>query len=289
MSFVTSSRRRALLLLLGLLAGLLVLALAGCGGKKEVDPYVYASLRAVTRGDTLSPGFLFEIDAPEFDYVKGDIAVVRDGNLLEFLVGKDLERNHASYAGALLGVQKMFSPTTHLVIQRVKRGGVIDSLEVAQGYHLPRILPASQVDLETPGAPLPDLDWKKLDLIKNYLPKEEGGALIAVQSIISNPVHAPRHTLTPEQRAAAGPRDHAWYAVFPNATFEVIELPEGAAWMIEMLRSKGLPIIGSFSLTEVVENYADRKVVHPGLGNVVGKMQINWFKYGNTFIKGHID
>ena len=76
-------------------------ALTGCGKKEEVDPYVYDTLRRVTRGDTLSVGFLFEIDAPEFDYVRGNTAIVRDGNLLEFLVGQDLENNYQNLQGTL--------------------------------------------------------------------------------------------------------------------------------------------------------------------------------------------
>ena len=98
---VASPRRWVFALLLGLLA-VTFFGLAGCGGEEEVDPYVFDSLRRVTRGDTLSIGFLFEVEAPDFDYIEGDVAIVRDGNLLEFVVGRDLENNYRNLAGTLL-------------------------------------------------------------------------------------------------------------------------------------------------------------------------------------------
>jgi hypothetical protein len=277
------------LLLLGVVVAFTVLSIAGCGGKKEVDPYVYASLRAVTRGDTLSKNFLFEIDAPRFEYVKGNTGLVRDGNLLEFVVAKDLERNYSSYAGARLGVKKLFSPTTHLQVRRIKRGTEVTALDTSFAYVVPRVITLSEDDARTPGAPLPELDWKKIDEAKNYMPKEEGDDPIEVQSVVERFVRVPRHDLTDAQKTSPGPQDYAWYAVFPNAAIQLVDVPAGAEWMLELLRAQGKPLIGSFSLTEVVENYADRRTEHPGIGNVIGKMHINWFRYANTAVKGVLD
>ncbi len=128
---VSSPRRWVSTLLLGLLA-VTLFGMIGCGEKEEVDPYVYDSLRRITRGDTLSTDFLFEIEAPEFDYVKGNTAIIRDGNLLEFLVGEDLENNYRNLSGTLLGVRKTFTPQpTHLVIKRIKRNSVIEADSLA--------------------------------------------------------------------------------------------------------------------------------------------------------------
>lgn len=288
MSVKRSLRSRVPMLLLGALAVLTVLSLVGCGGKKEVDPYVYASLKAVTRGDTLSKSFLFEIDAPRFEYVKGNTGIVRDGNLLEFVVAKDLERNAASYQGARLGVQKFFTPVTHLMVRRVKRAGQTTMLDTAFAYAVPRVIKLTTEELQTPGAALPDLDWKKIEDAKNYMPKEEGGPAIQVQSAINTFVRVPRHDLAAEQRANPQPQDFAWYAVFPKSSLQIVDLSPGAEWMLEMLSSKNLPLVGSFTLTEVVESYPDRKAEYGALGHVIGKMKINWFRYANTFVKGAV-
>ncbi len=288
---VLTARRGLSALLLALVATTLF-GLIGCGGKEEVDPYVYDSLRRVIKGDTLSVNFLFEIDAPKFEYVRGDVGMIRDGNLLEFLVAKDLEDTYPNLAGTLLGVKKTFTPQpTHLVLKRIKRNGVIeaDSLPTPQGYVLPKLLRSGQVDLETPGAPLPDLGWKTKD-IKNaravYLPENEGDDLKAVQSGIENFVYVPKHDLPEDKAANPGPEDYAWYAVFPNAALEIVNLDPGADWMLHLLKDQDYPLVGSFSLVSLVDEYSQRKIEHPGLGHVVGTMQINWFKFANSFIQG---
>ena len=288
---VASSRRWVSALLLGLLA-VTFLVLAGCGKDEEVDPYVYDSLRRITRGDTLSVGFLFEIDAPEIDYVKGDVAIVRDGNLLELLVGQDLENNYSSLQGSLLGVRKTFSPQpTHLVIQRIKRNGVIeaDSLAAPTGYVLPRLLRAGAIDLETPGAPLPEIGWKRKDIDEaraTFLPEEEGDPLKPIQSGIENVVYRPRHDLDEELAANPSPEDYAWYAVFEETSMEIVNLTPGAEWMLQYFLEKDLPLIGAFSVVSLDEEYSSRKIEHEGLGHVVGTFQVNWFKFANTFVEG---
>ncbi|MEN8006940.1 MAG: hypothetical protein ABFS42_07985 [Candidatus Krumholzibacteriota bacterium] len=288
---VSSARRWVSVMLLGLLA-VSIIGLTGCGKKEEVDPYVYDSLRRVTRGDTLSTDFLFEIDAPEFEYVRGNTAIVRDGNLLEFLVGEDLEHNYRNLAGTLLGVRKTFSPSpTHLVIQRIKRNGVIeaDSLAVPANYTMPNLLRAGAVDLETPGAPLPELGWKTKDLKEagsTFLPEEEDGDLKPIQTGIESFVYVPRHDLADSVKANPAAEDFAWYAVFPESAVEITELTDGADWMLHLLKDKDLPLIGSFSMLTLEDEYTKRKIEHEGLGHVVGTLKINWFKYGNTFVEG---
>lgn len=282
MSLKRSARSRGLVSLLGVVALLSCFSLAGCGkGEKiEADPYAYGSLRAVTRGRVASPGFLFEIDAPQFEYAKGNVGIVRDGNLLEFVVGKDLERNAASYKGARLGVKRIFKPTSHLMLQRVKREGQVTPVDTAFAYALPVVFRLTARQVQTPGAPLPDLDWKNVEDAKAYLPKEAGGPPIQVQSLVARFVHAPSPT-------AAGKM--GWFAVFPNATIEMVDLSPGAEWMLELLAAKQLPLLGSFTLTEVFENYADRKADNGALGHLVGKMKVNWFRYANAVVRGTAD
>jgi hypothetical protein len=287
----SSARRWVSVLLLGLLV-VTFIGLSGCGKKEVVDPYVYDSLRRVTRGDTLSTDFLFEIDAPEFDYVRGNTAIVRDGNLLEFLVGEDLEHNYRNLAGTLLGVKKTFSPApTHLVIERIKRNGVVeaDSLDVPTHYTVPTLLRAGAVDLETPGAPLPDLGWKSKDINEaraTFLPEEEGGDLRPIQTGIETYVYVPRHDLPDSVKVNPMAEDFAWYAVFENSTVEITELTDGADWMLHLLLDKDLPLIGSFSMLTLEDEFSKRKIEHEDLGHVVGTMKINWFKFANTFVEG---
>jgi hypothetical protein len=287
MSAEVNSRRWASWRLFALLTSLALVVLWGCGKDEVVDPYVYAPLGAVMEGDTLSTGFLFEIDAPQFEYVRGPVAVVRKGNRLEFLVGDKLEDRYPSLSGTLLGVQKAFTPQpTHLVLQRIKRGGTVveDSLPRPE-YGLPRLLRAGAVDLETPGAPLPEMSWRRSESIERFLPEEEGDPLLQIQSPIDVFVNVPRHDLPDSLLANPRPEDMAWYAVFPDATVLIEDLTPGAEWMLEMLKAKDYPLIGSFSMKELYDRRV-RRVDNETLGHIVGAMKVNWFRFGNTFVEG---
>jgi hypothetical protein len=286
----SSSRRLALLVPAGLLAGLSVVGLIGCGGgeveEAQVNPYVHATLTQVMTGavlDTVGRAFNFEIDAPAFEYVRGDVGIVRDGNRLEFLVGDNLEKRQNELKGCVLGVKMAFAPgPTHLILQRISRNGVViaDSLPRPKGYPLPRVLRAGSVDLKTPGAALPEIDWKHTESIEPFLPKNEGEPLIPIQSAVEKLVHAPKHN------AAAGSKEMAWYAVFPEASVEIVELTPGAEYMLQLLVDQRLPLVGSFSMKSFEKDFLTRKAEYRGIGHVVGTMKLNWFRYANTFIAG---
>jgi len=291
---VSSPRRWVSLVLLGLLAVALG-GLAGCGGKEEVDPYVYDSLRRVTRGDTLSVNFLFEIDAPEFEYVSGNTAIIRgrgkDHNILEFLVAEDLENEYQKLAGTLLGVQKTFTPQpTHLVLRRIKRNGVIeeDSLATPAEYVLPQLLRAGAIDQEMPGAPIPQIGWKRTDIDEaraTFLPENEDDPLKTVKSAFASFVYVPRHDLPDTVRANPGPKDFAWYAVGEETALQLVDVTPGADWMLRMLKTKDLPLVGAFTVMSLNDDYSERKVEYEQLGHVVGTMRVDWFQFANTFVR----
>ena len=288
---VSSPRRWFSVLVLGLLA-VTIFGLTGCGEKEEVDPYVYDSVRRIMEGDTLSVGFLFEIDAPEFEYVRGNTGMIRNGNLLNFLVYEDIEHTYRNLAGTMLGVVKSFSPQpTHMVVQRIKRNGVVevDSIPRPASYVLPRLLRAGSIDLETPGAPLPEIGWKTKDLKEaraTFLPETEDDPLRPIQTGIETFVYHPRHDLADSVKMNPSAEDFAWYAVFPEACLEITDLTPGAEWMLHLFLEKDLPLIGSFSMLSLEDEYRVRKIDHEVLGHVIGTMKINWFKYGNTFVEG---
>jgi len=284
----SSSLRRAPSLLLLALVGLTLAGLAGCGGDKEVDPFVYTTLSRVMDGDTLSNNFLFEIDAPQIDYAKGDVAMVRSGNRIEFMVGPDIEHAFAGYAGMLLGVEKRFSPTTHLFLKRTKQGEIVTPVDSVESYALPAIFMATRQQLETPGADLSAMNWRRKSTVESFLPAEDSTRPIEVQSGIAEFVYVPRHDLSEEQAANPGPDDFSWYAIFPESSFQLVDLNPGANWMLQLLKDKNLPLVGSFTLTEYVEAYSDRAKTHGDLGHVIGKMRINWFRYANSYVRGAV-
>ena len=289
---VSSTRRWVFTLMLATLA-VTFIGLAGCSKDEEVDPYVYDSLRRITRGDTLSSGFLFEIDAPELEYVQGDVAIIRDGNLLEFLVGNDLENNYSSMQDALLGVKKTFTPQpTHLVIQRIKRDGVVvqDSIPKPEGYVLPYLLRSGAIDQEMAGAPLPEIGWKIKDYneaVSTYLPENEDDPAKTIKSAFLDFTHRPRVGLPDSVAANPSAEDMAWYVIGDECSLEIVDLAPGADYMLDLLVEKDLPLIGAFTVTELEDEYQNRKIDHEGLGHLMGKVRVPWFQYANTYIQGY--
>lgn len=289
---VSTTRRWVLALMLALMA-VTFIGMSGCSEEEVVDPYVYDSLRRITRGDTLSVGFTFEIDAPELEYVKGDVAIIRDGNLMEFLVGDDLEHTYGNMAGTLLGVKKVFTPQpTHMVIERIKRNGVVeaDSIPRPTGYVLPRLLRSGAIDQEMAGAPLPKMGWKINDYkeaVSIYMPENEGDDLKTVKSAYLNFVHRARVGLPDSVAANPSAKDMAWYAIGEETSMELVDLTDGAVFMMELLIEKDLPLIGAFTVISMEDEYKVRKVEHEGLGHVLGTMRVEWFQYANTYVAAY--
>ena len=96
----------------------------------------------------------------------------------------------------------------------------------------------------------------------------------------------PRHDLADSAKANPGPEDYAWYAVGDECSLQMVELTPGAEWMLHMFKDKDLPLVGSFTVLSLEEDYSERKIEHEGLGHVVGTMRMNWFQYANTYVEG---
>jgi hypothetical protein len=68
----------------------------------------------------------------------------------------------------------------------------------------------------------------------------------------------------------------------------MVDLTAGGEWMLHLLLEKDLPLIGAFTVTELEETYRVRKDEHEGLGHYVGKMNVEWFQYANTYVEAHV-
>ena len=302
------SRHWASMFVLGSLAILVLTGVVGCGEEVVVDPYQYASLNGIMSGDVkdtthtkieLESGelqefglFAFEVDAPEFEYIVGDIGIVRSGNQLHFMVAEDLQNLAPRLAGTMLGVKQTFSPQpTHFVIERIKRDGVIEVEDMAAptGYVLPRLLRAGAVDITEPGKDMTDANWKKRETLSALMPENEGDAPLRFQTGYDRIVKVPRHDLELEEGVEPTAEDMGYYVVLPLGSWEIVDLAPGADYMMDLLLSEDLPMVASVSPISWVEDYQARKIEHEVIGHVVGTIHINWFKYANTFVQGFRD
>ena len=272
MSVMRTVRSRGLWLICGALAALSCLSLAGCGGgAKERPGEVYT---AVNVKDVGGGKVLLEIDAPKFDFVKDNTAVLRDGNSRRFFAGKDLENLSKEFEGKKLGLKRLTTPTPYFRVQKVGK----TYLDTTFALVVPQVMKLSDKEIETAGGPLPDIDWRKIEEARSFMPKKAGDALVPVQTMITRFVRAPR----PDN-----PSQQAWYAVFFKATLEIIDVDPGAEWAFDALNAKRQSLQGSFTLVSLVEDPAQRAAQNGQLGHIVGKVRVNWFKFGAaTAIKG---
>jgi hypothetical protein len=299
------SRRWASLFLLGSLTLFVLTGLVGCGEEEVVDPYQYASLNAIMSGavkdttHTFVEGpdgekvethlFRFEIDAPTFEYVRGPVGMVRDGNQLHFLVAQDLENLYPTLQGALLGVKQAFSPQpTHLILERIKRDGQVvrDSIPAPENYVMPRLLREGAVDITEPGKDLTEAHWRRRETLQQLMPENEGDPFLRFQTGISKIVWVPKHDLPDSVKANPSAEDMAFYAVLPDGAFEIVDLAPGADYILHLLIDEDLPLVGSVSPVAWYEDFAIRRQEFDVIGHPVGELRINWFKYANTFVQG---
>jgi hypothetical protein len=278
-------KRRHGLRIVGSLALLLLVALvaAGCASNKKTkevkDPYLHATLRAVTRGTVLSKGFLFEIDAPEFVYAHGNTALIRDKNLLEVLVLPDAENRAPTLAGKKLGVQKAFSPFVYLIAKQIRDGTTVTPLDSVPDPVLPKVLNEKELNLEIPGFDLKKLTWDTDS--KTLLDRVDSQFQTVARAVQRPDVEPPDSTVAAAQTAPPGEPRLAWFltsAAASESAFKVANVTPELDWVLHLLQAENLPLIGAMTLTDPLPVKMRQKT------KVVGHVQIGWVKYANRYL-----
>jgi hypothetical protein len=130
-----------------LITALFASVLAGCGGKLE-ENYVMTTVREASRGDLLSPGFKYGFDTPNIVAAHGNMALVREGNLIEFFTGVDIEKKLEQVKGRRFTVaaRKLYSPRIHFTVDFLLAGG--DTIMVGEPYEVvfPALLKSIEVE-----------------------------------------------------------------------------------------------------------------------------------------------
>jgi hypothetical protein len=127
------------------IAILLTGILASCQGKVE-ETYVLTSLKNATNGSVLSIGFKYSFDSPNVIGAAKNVALVREGNEIEFFIGDGLEAKLKGVEGKKFTVaaRKYFNPYIHYVVDFLAAGS--DTVQVGEpsGTKLPLLRPAAQ-------------------------------------------------------------------------------------------------------------------------------------------------
>jgi hypothetical protein len=159
---------------------------AGCKGNVE-ETYVLTSLKGAASGDVVSIGFKYSFDSPNVIGVANNVALVREGNRIEFFIGDGLEAKMQGVAGKQFTVatRKYFTPYIHFVVDYVMSGSDTIMVGDPSGVKLPLLRPAGAFAApeEYIAVELNKLTASPLTLkdIEDKKFKVEGGKIVAEQ------------------------------------------------------------------------------------------------------------
>jgi hypothetical protein len=124
---------------------LLTGVLASCKGKVE-DTYVLTSLKNAAAGDVVSIGFKYSFDSPNVIGAANNVALVREGNRIEFFIGDGLEAKLKGVEGKQFAVatRKYFTPYIHFVVDYLMAGSDTIMVGEPSGVKLPLLRPEAQ-------------------------------------------------------------------------------------------------------------------------------------------------
>ena len=246
------------------LATVLVAGLAaGCGGKLE-ETYQMVTLREAGHAQISSPGYKFSFDTPDFIVANGDLAMVREGNLIEFFTGMDIENKLKQVEGRkfVTGARKIFSPLPHFTVDFFVVGG--DTIEVGEPYAVtfpPLIKGFDEGNFE-------EIDISSLSPQTSKL-----------KDIFNTRFRVEKAVVTYEEVAWSGDPEMAYVLNYPNIRFFLEEVaPELElvlkAYMAENLYFDGGVSYGGRPPTNT-RNYRTRS-------KIAGPVKLEYIRYGGS-------
>lgn len=127
------------------IAILLTGVLASCKGNVD-ETYVLTSLKNAATGDVVSIGFKYSFDSPNVIGAANNVALVREGNRIEFFIGDGLEAKLQGVQGKQysMATRKYFTPYIHFVVDYLMAGSDTIMVGEPSGVKLPLLRPESQ-------------------------------------------------------------------------------------------------------------------------------------------------
>jgi len=244
-----------------LVAGLL----ASCGGKLD-ESYQMVTIREAGHANITSVGFKFGFDTPDFIAANGDVALVREGNLIEFFTGMDLENKLMQVEGKkfVVGSRKIFSPMTHFTVDFFVVGG--DTIEVGEPYGVsfpPMIKGFDEGEFE-------DIDISTLSPQTSKL-----------KDIFNTKFKANNAVLTYEEVKWSGDPQMAYVLNFPNVRFFIEEVSPELELIFKALMAENLYFEGGVS-------YGDRPATstrnYRTSSKIAGPVDLKYVHYAGSVV-----
>ena len=244
-----------------LVAGLL----AGCGGKLE-ETYQMVTLREAGHAQITSPGFKFSFDTPDFIAANGDLAMVREGNLIEFFTGMDIENKLKQVEGRkfVVGARKIYSPMTHFTVDFFVAGG--DTIEVGEPYAV--VFPPIIKGFD-------DGDYEEIDISK-LSPQTN-----RLKDIFNTKFQVEKAVVTYEEVAWSGDPEMAYVLNFPNIRFFIEDIAPEMEIALKAFMSENLYFDGGVS-------YGDRPPTstrnYRTSSKIAGPVTLEYIRYAGSVL-----
>jgi len=239
------------------------LILSGCSGNGGgKDPYAQVTLQEVTRGPVVaSKGFRYKLVAPEVLEKSGYLCLVREGDIEELIVGRNLaERLEGLDPNDIqFNVVKKFTPFVHFQCEQIVSGEDTVFISQAAGVDLPRIVPTSEY------APR---DFEEFDL--DRLPWERTDVLIASEN--------KKYMVTGRVRRETTDGEEQWILSSPRTKVRVVNAPDAVEIVLRRLAATNAEFQGGITFTEV-EPLARRQT-----NRICGNVEVDFVRYTDKYV-----
>jgi hypothetical protein len=251
------------LFVLGALAAAGTLMLFGCGGNGEGrDPYAQVTLQEVTRGPVVaSKGFRYKLVAPEILEKSGHLCLVREGDIEELIVGRNIAERLAGLDpnDIQFNVVKKFTPYVHFQCEQIVSGEDTVFISQAAGVDLPKIVPTSEY------APR---DFEEFDLER--LLWERTDLLLASKN--------KKYMITGKVRRETSDGEEQWILSSPRAKVRVVNVPNAVEIVLKRLEATNAEFQGGITFTEV-EPIARRQT-----NRICGNIEVDFVRYTDKYV-----
>jgi hypothetical protein len=246
-----------------LVALMMATVFIACGEKVPTDPHMLVTLREATRGMVVSKGFKYRFDKPDIVALHGNLGIIREGNLLEFIGARSLEEKLKGLEGQdfQLAVVKQFSPFVHFEVVKVYTP--TDTLFMPQTGTViyPRIMPASEFNADA---------YESKDI--NTIPYNRTGVL--------NNMKDNKYTIQGKITLEDEEGRSVFFLDGENAKLRVADTGDGLELMMKVLAENNYPFDGGIVFSEV-EGYSSRTKTH-----IAGTVDVQFVKYNDRVIIG---
>ena len=248
-----------------MVASLAMVVLAGCGGEKgQIEPYAEGTLQQLTRGPVIvSKGYRYKLVQPNIVEAAGHLALVKEGNIVEFVVGRSIEDRLETMnkPGLILNVVKKYQPFIHFKVQQIVNGTDTVFVSQAGAINFPTITPVAEHKSEKHD----DYDIDKFPFNRTaQLNKTRDKSFALKGSLVR----------------VEEDGEEVWMLQGDKATLRMTAPANGEELILRLLYKSGMEFEGGVTVTEI-EEWSKRRE-----NEISATVELDYVKWGDMVFSG---